>query len=154
MDSSVDATVRITPRSLLWSSVLGTAALAIGALPILLWWTNGGLELSALASALSLAAGLGGVCLFVFSVGYRRHGRPVATRAWIDGAQLRVKVPDAWGRLIREDLRITTTATIPSDDGLVVRGDAEEWWDPGRYEVHLPAGAADGLEQRLTETGD
>jgi hypothetical protein len=154
MAPSVDATIRITPGSLLWSSALGTTAIATGALPLVLWWTDGGLGLSPLASTVSLAAGLGGVLLFVFSVGYRRHGRPVPTTARIDGERLVVGVPDEWGRLIREALRIAVTETASSDDALVVRGTAEEWWDPGRYEIRVSADAADGLEQGLAETGE
>lgn len=86
----------------------------------------------------------------MFSVGYRRHGRPVATTARIDGERLVVGVPDEWGRLIREDLRIAVTETASSDDDLVVRGVAEEWWDPGRYEVRMPSDVADALHTPWT----
>jgi len=150
MNTPVDATVRITPLSLLWSAALGTAAIAGAALPLLFWWTGGEMMRSPVASGLGLAAGLGGVLLFIFSVGYRRHGRPVATTARMDDDRLVVGVPEAWGTLIREELRIDGAApAASSDDALVVRGAAEEWWDPGRYEVRVPAGAAEALRGRL-----
>lgn len=152
MDTPADATVRITPLSLLWSSVLGTAAIAGGALPLLFWWTNGSVIRSPVASGVGLAAGLGGVCLFVFSVGYRRHGRPVPTTVRVDGDQLVIQVPAAWGTLIREELRLDVSSTSPADDDLVVQGAATDWWDPGRYEVRIPPGAAHTIESQLTDT--
>ena len=150
MDTSVDATVRITPLSLLWSAAIGTAVISSGVVPGLLWWTGGGAGASTVAFGAGLIGSLGGILLVVFSVGYRRHGRPVATTARIDGERLVVGVPDEWGRLIREDLRIAVTETASSDDDLVVRGVAEEWWDPGRYEVRMPSDVADALHTPWT----
>jgi hypothetical protein len=95
---------------------------------------------------------------WVFVVGYRRHGRPVPTEARADGATLAIRVPSAWGTLFREELRLELQSVERSEDGLTVRGPAEEWWDPGRYEVRIrpePAGAIeaelDGLKPRAAD---
>jgi hypothetical protein len=147
MDTPVDATVRITPLSLLWTSFIGTAVLSSLVLTAGLWWGGG----ASASSPLALGAGGGALLLAVFAVGYRRHGRPVPTTARIEDARLVVGVPAAWGTLIREELRLTVSSARAPDAGLVVRGAAAEWWDPGRYEVRIPPTAADALTRRLPD---
>jgi hypothetical protein len=146
MDAPVDATVRITPLSLFGSAVFGTTVLATPPALVLGWgmgWTGG------VASATGALGGFVVLVLWAFAVGYRRHGRPVPTRARADGPALVIDVPRAWGTLFREKLRLEPRSVTRSDEGLTVSGPAEEWWDPGRYEVQVEPGAAAAIEAGL-----
>lgn len=150
MDASVDATVRITPLSLLGSAALGTTALAAPFVSLLAWgagWEGG--TASTTGGLLVLLA----LVLWAFAVGYRRHGRPVATRARADGPVLVLQVPRAWGKLFRDELRLdprSIESIEGADRGLNVRGPAQEWWDPGWYEVRIQSEAAGAIQEELS----
>lgn len=179
----VDVAVRITPLSLLFSSVLGTSvlgALVTGGLlllPVGVW--PAGIRpadniLLETAPPLRPEWGLGLLLVYgillsaIFFVGYRRHGRPVPTEARVRDGTLAVRVPEAWGTLIRDEVHLDAphvdrprseapSAPVGDDSGsaalsggaLRAIGTAEEWWDPGTYEVHADAGAAEVLGSEL-----
>ena len=176
----VDVEVRITPRSLLFSSVLGATGLGavVGGGLLLLpagVWPGGprptGLALPDTAASLlsewspALLLAYGALLAAIFVVGYRRHGRPVPTEARARDGTLSVRVPEAWGTLIRDEVHLDAprlerrrpeapssprrddleAAAVPGGD-LRATGTAREWWDPGTYEVHADPAAAAVLE--------
>jgi len=175
----VSAEIRITPLSLLFSSVLGASALTALLVGGVLVLPTGSASSGGVASLLS-SFGLELLLAFAvllsvfFLVGYRRHGRPVPTEAWASTDILVVQVPAAWGALIREELRVekprlekahreasrpesqprptqgeTPSSEEPSGEGLVARGTARECWDPGTYEVRVGTKAAGVLAPKL-----
>lgn len=174
----VEVEVRITPLSLLLSSVLGASMLTavfLGGVLLLptemfsLGDASSGGSVSLLSSfGLELAIGFVGLVSVLFVVGYRRHGRPVPTmaRAWT--GVLAVQVPAAWGTLIREELHLkepsletprkeppktgsreASDATRSSNGSVLARGTAPEWWDPGTYEVRAGTEATAVLASQL-----
>jgi hypothetical protein len=178
-----DVEVRITPLSLLFSSVLGASVL--GAI------FAGGLFLlpaadllpgnadSFLSQFVSPLLAYGALLLAIFLVGYRRHGRPVPTEARVREGTLAVRVPEAWGTLIREEFHLvdprlerlrprerpgeaegkpgpsgSMSPAGPKIGDLLARGRAREWWDPGTYEVRAEAEAAKVLRRGLASEGE
>ena len=184
----IDAKVRITPRSLLFSSVLGAtglgAAFTGGLLLLLVGIGPGGSRptgqtlpdtaaflLSEWGPALLLV--YGALLAVIFVVGYRRHGRPVPTEARARDGTLAVRVPEAWGTLIRDEVHLdaprlerrrSEAPSAPgradpapdpaSDEDLRATGTAREWWDPGTYEVHIDAAAAAVLRSGALGDGE
>lgn len=171
--------VRLTPSSLLLSSVLGASTLAVILIGGVLLLPTASASPGGIASLL-LSVGLEMLLAFVallsvlFLVGCWRHGRlvPTEARAWED--VLAVRVPAAWGTLIREELRIEdprleeihrkasrlkeppktmpgepSSSAKPASGGLLAKGSAQEWWDPGIYEVRAGTKAAEILKPRL-----
>lgn len=176
----VDVEVRISPRSLLFSSVLGATGLGAVVTGGLLLLPAGigpggprpiGLALPDTAASLlsewgpALLLAYGALLAVIFVVGYRRHGRPVPTEARARDGTLSVRVPEAWGTLIRDEVhldaprlerrrseapsgpgRVDPAPAAVSDGDLRATGTAREWWDPGTYEVHADPAAAAVLE--------
>lgn len=175
----VSAEIRITPLSLLFSSALGASTFTVLLVGGVLVLPTGSVSSESVASLLSsfgpeLLLAFAVLLSVFFLVGYRRHGRPVPTEAWASEDVLVVQVPAAWGTLIREELRVeeprleearremsrpekhsgptqgeTTRSDGPSGEGLLVKGTAREWWDPGVYEVRVGTKAAGVLEPEL-----
>ncbi|MFB6248113.1 MAG: hypothetical protein ABEL97_06050 [Salinibacter sp.] len=173
--------VRITPWSLLRTSVLGATVLGGLCTGGLLLLPTGILpvEIQPVSEApAALLSQLGPVLLFTFGVllpgifvaGYRRHGRPVPTDARVLGNVLAVRVPEAWGTLIREEIHLhaprlerphvggppdpgqgESRSERPPSGPLLAIGTAPEWWDPGTYEVHAKARAVAVLEAGLVD---
>lgn len=179
----VGVEIRITPVSLLLTSALGAFLLtsvvlvSVLLLPIdLLPIGNGSsADVASLFSSfgLELLLAFGGLVSLLFVVGYRRHGRPVPTEARAWRSVLAVRVPVAWGTLIRDELHLTdpslnappngSSKTDPQgapstsggpDRNFLARGTAPEWWDPGTYEVFADTEAADVLKSKLTGDGE
>jgi len=174
----MDVRIRITPLSLLWSSVIGTVVLGVvfvtGALLAQVFSTATGLPGMGFLLPASLGLwfpfALGVLLLVVFATGYRQHGHLVPTEARVQEDALAVKVPPAWGKLIRDELYLssphlgpsdptprtksessTANSSGPRDGDFVVWGTAPEWWDPGTYEVHVASKDADLVRSRLTD---
>lgn len=174
----VEVEVRITPPSLLLSSVLGASILTaafLGSTLLLptemfsLGDASSGGSVSLLSSfGLELAIGFVGLVSVLFVVGYRRHGRPVPTMARAGTGGVAIRVPAAWGTLIREELHLeepsletplkehpTTDSEEASDTtrmsggSVLARGTAPEWWDPGTYEVRAGTEASAVLASQL-----
>jgi hypothetical protein len=161
-----DVKVRITPRSLLFSSALGATVLGVVSTGGLLLLPAGPTFSEPTAALLSewgpaLLFAYAALLSVIFVVGYRRHGRPVPTVARARDGTLSVRVPEAWGTLIREEVHLDAPrlggprSEAPSGPGrddpapaavpggaLRATGTAREWWDPGTYEVHADAAAA------------
>lgn len=175
-DKTVDVTVRITPLSLLFTSILGTVLLGIVLIaglrlvPFEAWLLGREAPASLFPPGPGLLLAFGVLLSVLFWVGYRRHGRRVPTEARAWDNTLAVAVPDAWGKLIRDELylekpyRKTLPSTERSDTGanrsadsaaqvdedLVMLGVAQEWWDPGTYEVYAAPEAADVLQREMS----
>lgn len=174
----VEVEVRITPLSLLLSSVLGASffvAVFLGGVLLLpveifsIGKASSGGTVSLLSSfGLELILGVVGLVSVLFVAGYRRHGRPVPTtaRAWT--GVLAVRVPAAWGTLIRDELYLkeprlevaprehprtvseeALDTTRAPGTSVLARGTAPEWWDPGTYEVRAGTEATTILASHL-----
>lgn len=175
---TVKVNIRITPLSLLWSAVIGTVALGILVLagawvlsvPLFSVGSGSSGAVFSLSSGLWLILASVALLLVLFATGYRRHGRPAPTEAEVREGALSVKVPAAWGKLIREALYLEDphlekpdrenrtgpypSSSLPSADpagpGVVITGTAREWWDPGTYEMHGAPEDAEFLRSMLT----